>query len=350
MYPNNFELNYKIEKNKFILSIETDLDNAEYAFYLYKDGKRINIRWYSDKNEAEFILTKSGDYKGVGFVRQDGEVFMKSTPKTNYTFVENKLTTISIFGSCTSRDIFEAEKEKTFKIGAYIARQSIISALAEPMDFNVSDIKLSSKFQREQVINDLKKNTFNALKSSKSKYLIIDLIDERFNLAKYKNSIVTLSNEMVQSKVLGEKFEPDKIRRIKNWKILKNKKQFLGESYIFNNVLVENYIKEFCDKILSIFEEENIIIHKALMVDKYIDKNGKKQIFPKNYLKNNNVVNKKLIYMYDFLEKFMPKAKIIDESLNYCADENHKWGLAPMHYQKEYYELIYELLNKQVVK
>ena len=63
--------------------------------------------------------------------------------------------------------------------------------------------------------NDLKKNTFNALKSSKSKYLIIDLIDERFNLAKYKNSIVTLSNEMVQSKVLGEKFEPDKIRKIK---------------------------------------------------------------------------------------------------------------------------------------
>lgn len=62
---------------------------------------------------------------------------------------------------------------------------------------------------------------------------------------------------------------------------MKNKKQFLGESYIFNNVLVENYIKEFCDKILSIFEEENIIIHKALMVDKYIDKNGKKQIFPK---------------------------------------------------------------------
>lgn len=345
MYPNNFELNYKIEKNKFILSIETDYD-VEYAFYLYKDKKRISTRWYSKNNCAEFILKESGEYSGVGFIKRSGEVFMKSTPKTNYTFVENKLTTISIFGSCTSRDIFEAEKEKTFKIGAYIARQSIISALAEPMDFNVSDIKLSSKFQREQVINDLKKNTFNALKSSKSKYLIIDLIDERFNLAKYKNSIVTLSNEMVQSKVLGEKFEPDKIRKIKNWKILKNKKQFLGESYIFNNILVENYIKEFCDKILSIFEEENIIIHKALMVDKYIDKNGKKQIFPKNYLKNNNIVNKKLIYMYDFLEKFMPKAKIIDESLNYCADENHKWGLAPMHYSNKYYEDILKILKK----
>ena len=39
----------------------------------------------------------------------------------------------------------------------------------------------------------------------------------------------------------------------------------------------------------------------------------------------------------DYLEKYMPKAHVINICDKYCADENHKWGLAPMHYCDKYY-------------
>lgn len=53
-----------------------------------------------------------------------------------------------------------------------------------------------------------------------------------------------------------------------------------------------------------------------------------------------------LKYMYDFTEKYVKRLKVIDISDKYSADENHKWGLAPMHYQQEYYYEAAKLIRK----
>ena len=245
--------------------------------------------------------------------------------------------TISIFGSCTSRDIFEFDKANRFCIKAYIARQSIISSLAAPVNLDFSAISLRSNFQKRQVINDLKKTTFDILNSSHSKYLIIDLIDERFHLLKANGSIITLSNEFSESGLMNNNFIECEIFKISNWKIFKHRKGILGYSYMFDNKLLEWYIYQFCQKILSIYDAENIIIHRAIMADQYISKTGAITHFPKHYLKYNKLINEKLNYMYDYLGKFMPNAHIINKGSKYYADENHKWGLAPMHYCDQYY-------------
>lgn len=53
--------------------------------------------------------------------------------------------------------------------------------------------------------------------------------------------------------------------------------------------------------------------------------------------------------MYQYIQTELKCPNVIDECLDYKADENHKWGLAPMHYQKEYYEEIVELV-KDIIK
>ena len=245
--------------------------------------------------------------------------------------------TISIFGSCTSRDIFEFDKAKRFCIKAYVARQSIISSLATPINLDFSTIRLKSNFQKNQVINDIKKTTFDILNSSHSKYLIIDLIDERFHLLKANGSIITLSNEFSESGLMDSNFIECEIYKINNWKIFRHGKGVLGYSYMFDDKLLEWYIYQFCQRILSIYDEEHIIIHRAIMVNQYISKTESITDFPKHFLKYNKHINERLNYMYDYLEKFIPKAHVINECQKYYADENHKWGLAPMHYCDQYY-------------
>lgn len=82
------------------------------------------------------------------------------------------------------------------------------------------------------------------------------------------------------------------------------------------------------------------------MVDNYIDKNGERKSFSIPYLKNNAKTNELLQYMYDYTQAYLKKAKIIDLCEHYSAAEDHKWGLAPMHFQKEYYEEAAEMVRK----
>ena len=345
-----FDINYKITDNTIVLNIVCDCAEAEFAYYLYKDNVKFSQKWYSKDKHAEFIVISSGIYKGIGFVKVGDVVMHKQTPEFECNIIGqvSQPIKLSIFGSCTSRDILEYGKKGEFQLGAYVARQSIISSLSKPIDFNFDDCKIKSHFQKRQIINDFQKNTFDILREAKSDYLIIDLIDERFNLAEYMGSVVTASNELVSSGILDNRFKKTKVRKIKNWKIYKLKKQLKGVSYIFKGRLLEDYIKEFCNNITEIFEENNIIIHRAVLVDYYIDKEGNVVQFPMHYLLYNKIINSKLNYMYDYFQKFLPKAFFIDECKNYYADENHKWGLAPMHYQKEYYTNILYLLKKYV--
>ena len=89
-------------------------------------------------------------------------------------------TKLNIFGSCVTRDIMEYDYRKVFCINEYIARQSIISSLSVPVEFDENDIKLDSTFQTKQLESDLKKNALARLENSDAEYLIIDLIEEKW--------------------------------------------------------------------------------------------------------------------------------------------------------------------------
>ena len=105
---------------------------------------------------------------------------------------------ISIIGSCVTRDIFEYDKD-VFKINDYFARSSIVSMTSLPIDVNSDYVQLNSPFQKKCVLNDLNKHSIQSVLNEDNDYLIIDLIDERFNLYYRDGSFVTKSNELVSS-------------------------------------------------------------------------------------------------------------------------------------------------------
>ena len=233
---------------------------------------------------------------------------------------------VNIFGSCVTRDLLEYDRKKLFSIGEYIARQSIISFLSTPINLNEHNIQLESDFQKKQLISDLNKSGFQQLKSNAGDLLIIDLIEERFKIGKLRKTYFTLSNEFTQSKV----FRDDKIKTYE-------KKIYNGKVY-FNFRDIKKYINNFAKMILEIYLQEQIIIHEVYLANYYLGEDGIKKEFTRNYIRYNLRVNKILEYMYVCLKQAIPYANVLSISSEYVADEKHKWGLAPMHFQEEYYK------------
>lgn len=311
---------------------------VQYAYYLIKDGERIDTIWYSKQNTIDFLINKDGIYSINCFVKSNEDITIYKTDCVQYlgnVFTEKSEETMAeksisfdIWGSCVSRDIFEYDTKHAYKIKSYIARNSIVSALSPKISFDINDIKLDSNFQRRQVINDLEKTSFNQLIENQSDYLLIDFIDERFKLASFKESIITMSNEVVLSGIIKTpKFDDRK--KTKTW----NKKVI----YRIRGINLIDYIDMFCEKIRMIYGQDSIIIHKALMSNHYINSKGETIKFEKNHIKNNEKVNELLEIMYDRVQVNLPNAHVIDIGNSNIADENHKWGLSPMHYRDEYY-------------
>ena len=301
---------------------------SNYSYYLYNN------------NICQQKFENINNHSCKFFIKDDGEYYVcvgyKKNNCFNTKFVQSdsfyiKKRKISIFGSCVSRDIFEYDKLGQLELKTYVARQSVLSSVAKPINIDDTNINLNSQFQKRMVLTDLRKTAFDEFAHDESKYLLIDLIDDRFSIAEYKNSLCTFSNEFSNGMtdiLCNINLKP---------KLLKRGKLFLDKAP------VDDMIDEFCKRISKIYDPEHIILHKALMVDKYIALDGRIKDFSSNYLKNNKKLNTILNYMYLRIEQNLPGIHIIDEMYDTHACENHKWGLAPMHYEEKYY---YRVLNK----
>ena len=84
MNADNFEIKHIIINNELIVDIICSDENYMYAFYLYKDGVRIGIQWYSNAKTAKFILSSSGVYKVICFLKCGEEKVIKETNSFKY--------------------------------------------------------------------------------------------------------------------------------------------------------------------------------------------------------------------------------------------------------------------------
>ena len=330
-----------------LLWCEPKLDTQyEYAFYLKDGDERVQTVWYQASPSAEFVLKERGVYHIIAFWRnklsrivasrasEQFYAFSSIPEKVRLEHANYSCVDISIWGSCVSRDALEyASKEHPpFRLKSYIARQSVVSAVSKPIACS-KEVQLDSGFQKRMVQCDLDKSGLEKLRSDGSRFLIIDLIDERFDLVAVGESFATLSNESVASGIWDENFT-----RIK-------KQQYRG-GYRIANQDIAPFIDHFAQRIRDIYGEEHIILHSARMSDYYMDRAGRIRRFPRNHLVNNARINTLLEYMENRLKQNLPGMKAVDISKGFCADEQHKWGLSPMHYQKEYYE---QVLSKIVL-
>ena len=79
-------------------SIETDIENAEFAFYVILDGERKATFWYTDRPNVEYICGDEviNEYEVVFFIRYgDEEIVSKSiNKKTNWSICDGVIEAV----------------------------------------------------------------------------------------------------------------------------------------------------------------------------------------------------------------------------------------------------------------
>lgn len=224
---------------------------------------------------------------------------------------------VFIFGSCVSRDSFEYDEDKKFEIVEYYARSSFASLIHKPsLDTNILN-KIESNFKRRCVKRDMDKSFFNDIKEKEYDILLIDLIDERHNLLKKKNNqLLTISVEYLNA--VGT-LEGQKIGRFTDKKL---------KLTIFG-------IQEF----LKIAKEINII-DKIRINKVYWHKKVDKKTHNFKHINHETIdmANDFLDNLYEEFAKVLPSSSfIMHNNKNMYCDSNHKFGIDPFHYNKDFY-------------
>lgn len=264
----------------------------------------------------------------VSLLNENGSEYEKMKEMEN---LKDEKIAISIFGSCVSRDAFEIVQNHQYKILEYYARASLFSIFAPKIEEtylpNSENIGLSSAFRAKQVLKEFTKEARYYMATTKSDYIIIDLLDERFGLFKFENSIISISNELLESTFYQE-----------------NKIKFLP--YDKNQLQIAAIIDTFYKYLENYDKTNKIILHKVFCVDYYKDREGKIRKFDDKKIIENRRINDILNQFYYYIEQDFVDLKTIQ--IQGMGFENHKWGLSPFHFTDDYYERFIRALDKLV--
>lgn len=161
-------------------------------------------------------------------------------------------------------------------------------------------------------------------------YLVIDLYYITVELIQTGNSLLTLS-------ILSRPVYKELLKRY----ILKHDSKIIE----FYDIHIDNYFKSL-DQIFSfLFEKykERIILIQIYDSYFYITKDNQLLKFAEqNKLQNKNHFLSK-IYEY-IINRFKFDYVLTTPKISF-ATQVHKWGLAPAHYVKEYYDILYDQIK-----
>ena len=234
---------------------------------------------------------------------------------------------LSIFGSCVTRDIFNYDITKEIQLTNYLARSSLATLGAENVSKVISQSNtkmlenIKSSFQCRMVESDFNNGVLNAISNDNYDFIIIDLIDERFNLAIIDNKIVTQSVEFMNSGI-----KPDRVIKAFSEEFMKN--WYAG---------ADNFLK-----IISATRGLDVIrINKVYWAGIATNEESTSELNRKWSIDRSNECLK---LMYKYFENNLPMDSIIEfpEKI-FVANPDHIWGLSPFHFDEEYYK---EALNK----
>lgn len=235
---------------------------------------------------------------------------------------------VAILGSCVTRDAV-AHFPSGLDLVLYAARTSFLSLTAPPVDVDESAINIASAFARRIVYWDLSKSFWSELERAKPDAVIIDLIDERFNLLKRGDRIVVRSPYLV----------PVEKTLLPGYALMRRNDERTHAQWrrACSDGVVR--LKEICSE---------IVVHRAMWAETCLVGSD---VRPFEDDKRNAAVstNAWLGRYYDHLVRACGDAKLVAVPEEFCvADPNHKWGHDHFHYIDRYYEKVGEILAETI--
>jgi len=228
---------------------------------------------------------------------------------------------VAIFGSCVTRDLFEDPGLRP-ALGHYGARSSVISAVAQPVAIDPERVVNPSPWQRRCVLADFGKTFFSSLEQERPDWVVVDLIDERFDVLCTSGSFVTRSSAF-QAAGLDDAHDLalQPVRRMSP----DGRTLFAGAA------------PGFAERLLEVVPRERIVLHRALWCTRFV-RDGAMEEFPDERRALCEKQNAMLQEGYDALEEALggAGATIAVDPDRHLADAHHRWELEPYHYVTGY--------------
>jgi hypothetical protein len=238
---------------------------------------------------------------------------------------------IAIFGSCVTRDLFEHEALRP-SLAHYASRSSVISVVADPVPLEEEEVVLDSAYQRRAVLADFNKTFFSDLAALEPEWVVVDLVDERFNVLRTHGSFVTESSAFSSAGLdKAERFEFSTVRRL------------TGEA----DELFGAAAKHFVNRLTEIVSPERVVLHRGMWLTRF--RRGEAiEEFPEPRLGYARQNNNSLVRQYDVLARRLGGAahELGPDVSRHVADVDHKWALEPFHYERAYNEAAVETLRQ----
>lgn len=242
----------------------------------------------------------------------------------------NKYMNILIYGSCVSRDALEFDTIKKINIKGYFARSSLASSMCDVNITGISTEKISSSFQRRMVESDLSKDLHKVIADAEYDLLLLDFIDERFDLWISPNGgVCTLSNELMQSGFIPPRNE-----------IVKS-----GSEQWFS--YWESGWITLLDTLNQTGQIKKLLINEVYWSEKTA--NGSDYL-PTYSTVGINAANNTLKRIYERVKRDISETQFIKfDTTELVGAESHKWGKSPFHYQDELYKkIVWRLYTQRV--
>jgi Family of unknown function (DUF6270) len=228
---------------------------------------------------------------------------------------------VAIFGSCVTRDLFEPAIPDV-ELVLYGSRSSLISACAPPVAIDEDDVRLESRFQRRCVVEDFRKTFLTRFEDAAPDRLVIDLIDERFDVLHRDGSFVTRSSEFVRAGLVepaGQGLTP-----------VTRRDPRLPELY-------RSACRAFAERVSAVLPPEHVILHRARWCTRFRDAAGV-HAFPADRAAFCAEMNLLLDRIHaELVRAFGGRAQeLVVGAGDALADGEHQWGLEPYHYDATY--------------
>lgn len=234
---------------------------------------------------------------------------------------------IAILGSCVTRDMVQF-LPANFQLALYVARTSFVSLASDAVLINEEDIAVEHDFNKRVVFWDMTKAFWQKLEEAKPDIIIIDLIDERFDLWRMGGKVVTRSNYLSMSNVEQE--------YLSGFELLRRSSQSTHDVWKMSCDTVIPRLRSACKK---------IVLHRSLWAEKYyVDENVVPFDEPDRQLAA--AANRWLSDYYDHFMTLCPDAQQIAVPSELCVSNfAHKWGRDFFHYGNAYYKKLAELFS-----
>lgn len=251
------------------------------------------------------------------------------------------MSRVAVIGSCITRDLWPVRGDAVEGL-LYVSRTSLPSLFAppvpgfEPLEEPPGGL---TPYQHRAVVWDLAKHALGLLVAHRPTHIILDFIDERFDLLVTPQTIVTYSQEL-EATGYRDQAGLAGARRI-------------ARTSPACAQLWRDAAGEFCAFLAATpLGEAQLIVHESQWAESYRTKDGHIRPFgdsthtfdgrPSDIAEQNAILAD---YQRTLMALAPQASRVAASASSRIADERHVWGLSPFHYIDDYYAEIWAQLR-----